>query len=478
MTSQCDDKVIDFERNLPLDDKLLKEIKVEAKSMGIFEHNIYDSEEDEDFILSEINEDSSDDEDISSDEIDKDGNKQNEAIDNKTEKVNQELELLFSNFRDWMESCEGGERKVDSAEQNITQAKVILRHVDPDNMQVSQLVDRFAVRNKWLMPFKNSGRRPGTIMSYCNSLRLLMDYLIISKEYKDLRMDDMQSMQTQARVWAKSLNKQTKAREFEKIYEDFADIIDPAEVKTFERSEPCRQAVKILEKFSTPLVGIAPMQNEFTLVRDFLLWQISIDNGGRPGPFMDLTLHEFANATKESVDNSDGSVTECSVINIFDHKTSSTHGPARVVFSLVLYNWFTIFIKNIRGRFYGLPKSPESRIFVAHTGNAMISKNCSSRLTSLWGKGLQTRNSGKIRMNNTLIRKSLTTHIRKHHDDMKDAVADKLLHKISTSDRYYNVVRKGEEAVKTSLFLSSVFKGDPACNTEPTDKTSIELEPI
>ena len=180
-----------------------------------------------------------------------------------------------------------------------------------------------------------------------------------------------------------------------------------------------------------------------------------MDNGGRPGPLMELTLSQFYTAKEENT--TDG--TKCYVIDIFKHKTSVTHGPARIVFSQCLHSWFKIFVENIRGKFYGLPQQGNSSIFVAHTGKPMASSSCSGRLTSLWGKALPTKNGLKMKMSNTMIRKSITTHIRKYHDDMKHHVADKLLHKISTSDKYYNVVRKGEQAVDTSVFISKVFKG-------------------
>ena len=84
----------------------------------------------------------------------------------------------------------------------------------------------------------------------------------------------MTSVQTQARMWAQALNKKVKERGFEKIYEDLNYLANPDEVKRFETSEPCWEAVKTLEKFSVSYVGTVPKQTEFTLVRDFLLWQV------------------------------------------------------------------------------------------------------------------------------------------------------------------------------------------------------------
>ena len=232
-----------------------------------------------------------------------------------------------------MESCDGGEKGSDSITQNIRQVRVILQHVDPTNQNLAKLLDRTAVRSEWFVPFKLSNRRPGTVRSYCNSLRSFMDFLITTKSRTDFRMDDLQAMQTQARVWGRSLNNSIKAREYEKIYEDFDYITDPTEVSKFENSKPCREAIGIMEKFLQPKKRYGPKQNEYTLVRDFLLWQLSIDNGGRPG---------------RPVEDSDNLPVQCYVINIFKHKTSATHGPARIVFSEQLYNWFKIFVNNIR----------------------------------------------------------------------------------------------------------------------------------
>ena len=47
-------------------------------------------------------------------------------------------------------------------------------------------------------------------------------------------------------------------------------------------------------------------------------------------------------------------------------KTDDAHGPAHLVFSIALYNWFQIFIDNIRGRFYGISKTGSTPVFVAH----------------------------------------------------------------------------------------------------------------
>ena len=62
-------------------------------------------------------------------------------------------------------------------------------------------------------------------------------------------------------------------------------------------------------------------------------------------------------------------------------------------------------------------------------------------------------------MNNTLLRKGVTTYVRQHHKDMKEHVANKLLHNVETSNRFYNTMRKSEKSAETSMFLSGTFRG-------------------
>ena len=428
----------------------------------------YNSEEDEDFLLdSEDDELQESEQGDSEDESSVGGDVTQNAdyIDStSTEVVNKNTEFIMEEFGKWMESADGGKKKVDGVEQQIKQALKVIHYVDPKHADVSAVMNRNDVRNKWLTPFQNElmkdgkKRKPGTIRSYLNSLRLLTEFLEISKIDSRLKSDDIRAIQTQAKAWCRGMRKESKKREYVKIYEDHDRITTPDEVKEFENSTVCREAVGIIGKFSLIKPGIVPTQKEYTHCRDYLLWQLSIDNGGRPGQFMEITLHNFDTATYRG---------DQRIINVFEHKTAETHGPARVVFSKCLYNYFKIFISNIRGKMYGFATGKDSFIFLTATGNPMSSKNVSGRLTALWGRGLKGKFNS--RMNNTIIRKSIQTFVRREHSHMKEKVSDKLLHHEKTAEKYYNVIRKGEEAADTSKFIAEAFKGVPVSTTPLED---------
>ena len=299
-----------------------------------------------------------------------------------------DAESILERFSKWMESVDGGEKKLDNIVQNVSQVRKIIQAVDPSEGKIESLFQRDDVRDKWFAPFKKSNRQPGTVRSYCNSLRLFMDFLIASKLLLNHPVTSLTAMQTQAKSWSKCLNKQVRRREYQKIYEDYDNITNPEQVQFFLNSDFSKFAVNVIEGFSSSNVKRMPTKKEYTDVRDFLFWHLSVDNGSRPGPICDLTLGNFHAAKTRVVEDKKGDKKTCHVIYIFDHKTAPTHGPAQLVFNEVLHRWFQIFILNIRGKYHGLPQDDSSHIFVTHDGSPMISKQMSGRLTSLWRKGL------------------------------------------------------------------------------------------
>ena len=63
----------------------------------------------------------------------------------------------------------------------------------------------------------------------------------------------------------------------------------------------------------------------YTLVRDYLIAQIMIDNANRAGVVAFMTVKEFQRAKMED---------DCYVVEVFHHKTVDTSGPYRTFVQL------------------------------------------------------------------------------------------------------------------------------------------------
>ena len=77
---------------------------------------------------------------------------------------------------------------------------------------------------------------------------------------------------------------------------------------------------------------------------------------------------------RKKVSDTQGNKSIVQVIRILVHKTSASHQAVELVFNQNLYHWFEVFVKNMRGRYFGLPKGNEDYLSVTHEGRAMASK--------------------------------------------------------------------------------------------------------
>ena len=103
--------------------------------------------------------------------------------------------------------------------------------------------------------------------------------------------------------------------------EDRSALITPEKIREFERSQAAREAIVLLGKLCGAHT-IQITQEMYTLVRDYLIAQIMIDNANRVGVVECMTVKEFDRATVEG---------DRHVVRVLHHKTVDTHGPAQIV---------------------------------------------------------------------------------------------------------------------------------------------------
>ena len=156
---------------------------------------------------------------------------------------------------------------------------------------------------------------------------------------------------------------------WEKMEEDFHSLISPEQIAEFERSEASRAAICLLGAHSIEIT-----QTQYTLVRDFLMVEISIDNANRVGVIANMLLEEFNTASKQDDE---------SVILVKASKTLATHGQTRIILSLKLHSWLKIFIRQVRTRVPGVSDSSSEKIFVSWNGEDLKSSQVNKAIKSV-----------------------------------------------------------------------------------------------
>ena len=196
----------------------------------------------------------------------------------------------------------------------------------------------------------------------------------------------------------------------------------------------------------------SPSQPEYTLVRDYLLTLICINNRSRSGMLANMTLGELNKGTKED---------ECFVVRVKDHKTFTTHGPVNIVLESVLFKYVSIFIEKFKNQLDGVSTDANAPVFMTWNNGKMKSSQVGAQIGSCWGKVFSKDTSlGGA----TAFRKAAVSAVHECNGNMHSDLADLMIHKKSTEDKYYLLKNKSKSAVQTSKELAKIIRsGGASC---------------
>ena len=142
--------------------------------------------------------------------------------------------------------------------------------------------------------------------------------------------------------------------------EDFQAVITSDQIRQFEASKAARDAVSLLGQLSGAH-NIQVTRAQYTLIRDFTLVEISIDNANRAGAITNMTVGEYSRMAKESDEF---------VVLVKNHKTLSTHDQARIVFSPRLKSWMDVFLREVLLKFASSDSGTDKCLFLSSNGES------------------------------------------------------------------------------------------------------------
>lgn len=351
---------------------------------------------------------------------------------------------LFNKFKDWLQCPDGGRKDEHSALQCSRQVQLVVQYIDKEQPKLSNILDKKILRDRWLSKFEKE-RQPGTVKSYLGALKQFYLFLGFECPPKNTPVEELASLATQMTQWCKSFHKLVKDRFWEKRVDDMARLKTPEQVKEFDSSDVARTAVKTLAHYQDCQAGKFPTQTEYTIVRDYLLTTLCINNGSRSGALSNMTLGEF----RQGFDQ-DG----CYVVQVKKHKTFTCHGPVHLVLSLSLHQWMKIFIAKFRNVVASESSEDSAPVFLTWSNRKMRASQIGCQIGSCWGKvfGKEAGAGGA-----TAFRKAAVSAVHKKDKDRREDLAGFMVHKKSTADRFYLIQEKATNAVKTSKYLTKLM---------------------
>ena len=192
-------------------------------------------------------------------------------------------------------------------------------------------------------------------------------------------------------------------------------------------------------------------QADYTLLRDYLISQIMIDNANKAGVVAYMTVQEFRRARPQD---------DKHVVRVLKHKTVNTHGPAQIVLTNHLYNHLKIFFEKMRSQLPTAgPSEIDAKFFLSWGGNDMKSSQMSKALQAIFQKaGIESP------MNHTLYQKNAVSECHQNRKEISGNLADLMAHRESTAEKYYRVFDKSRSSVKASQVLHGMMPKEENSN--------------
>lgn len=361
-----------------------------------------------------------------------------------TDEPSSVVQETLQEFEDWLVSPDCEKKDAKTAKQHVAQVKKVLSVIGEGSCPHS-LLDRKLVRDVFLRQYAEKKYYPTTIKSYLMSLQHYCSFLLGEKPSGvEFEKDDVISLREKLKNWSASYKRETTRRRWEKMEEDVSALITPDKVNDFGRSQAVRDAVIILGELSGAHHAEIT-QAKYTLVRDYLIAQIMIDNANRAGVVAYMTVQEFQRARSEN---------DRHVVRVLQHKTVDTHGPAQIVLTNHLYNHLNIFLTEMHSKL-PVKESAEGsdKFFLSWGGNNMESSQMSRALSSIFQKaGID----GPV--THTLYRKSAVSECHQNRKDISGNLADLMAHRETSAEKYYRVLDKSKSSVKASQILHGMMR--------------------
>ena len=384
------------------------------------------------------------DEDVLSDDLDDELVEylDDDETDGKSEtETPQSQKEMFKLFRDWLQGADGGRKEEHVAKQCSRQVEMVLEYIDLENRDLQNIFDKTILRDKWLTPFEKE-KRPGTVKSYLASLNQFYIFAKCEKPEGVVASEEQLSrLSSQVKLWNKSFQRLIKNRFWEKRMDDLNSLRKPEQIKQFDLSTVAGEAVKVLGQFQDKPSVDAPSNAGYTLVRDYLLTLLCINNGCRAGVLSNMTLSEFNKAKQED---------SCFVVQVKKHKTFGKYGPASVVMTVSVYQWMQIFISQFRSSLDNAPNEGTTQVFLALSGKPMKASDVGSQIGSCWEKVF---GKGSGAGGATAFRKAVVSAVHRDDAGQRESLASLMEHDKSTADKYYLLTNKMKTAAKTSTYM-------------------------
>ena len=211
-------------------------------------------------------------------------------------------EHFLASFLQYLRHAEGGILSDEQSRIHVRQVHKVLEVLDKDGKDVKCLTWKrgLVVWDDFCAPNLRAKSLTGnTIKTYLKSIEIFSRFIEKGDFYNpalltDLQKDVLVRLQPRMQDYRKAVHRRTAVQTTTRDVDESYSAMTPQDLKKFEESDLAKQAVKLIgQSLEHHLLS----KKEFTLVRDYLLITVLIENGSRPGPLENAKVKRFQQAT-------------------------------------------------------------------------------------------------------------------------------------------------------------------------------------
>ena len=306
----------------------------------------------------------------------------------------------LAGFYRYLNTPDCGRKRSKNRLQHTCQAKQILEDLDPNGSDLTILsMDKgYVVWTCWVDP-RMEDLSSGTIRSYLGTYQWFLTFVTMDRvrpgQVPDLQRDVLLILRAtllKLKGWRKTVDLEMRPKLSEKRLQECDSQLTNEDVKAFTRSKIAYEAEESLQtaKDGHPLTA-----NQLCLVRDYLIAELTITTGTRPGALGNATVAHYQSARPAATSH-------LRVMLVPDHKRGVA-GPAAITFVPTVQQHMDIYLQFVRPQ---ITQAKAGALFLTMDGNPFTKDTICRRLPEIWRKsGVRP----DLRVTATNIRKWIVT---------------------------------------------------------------------
>ena len=162
------------------------------------------------------------------------------------------------------------------ADQHVKQVTIILKACSENTYNFEHIFNRKNIRDKWLVLYENSDRKPATVKAYITSLRYFFTFIVADNpEALEKYKDACHALIITWTDWIALYRKKQRKGQWKRDMEQLSQLFTATEIKVLDNSELVKYCKDTLKKFSSR--PEMPTLRQFSNARDYILMYLCLE---------------------------------------------------------------------------------------------------------------------------------------------------------------------------------------------------------